>query len=157
MNAEAIVHRAKQLGVTLTLAGDSIRYVPKSAAPPDLITTLRKHKPEVLAYLRKNLGAPPGSETHRLLTWASRLAVKDLVLPEPITYVEVPLRSIRTERVSRYAAQYLTTVSLSHLAQRAGGWGPWTPEWWKRREDEALCALRALRNALDAAQVDSSN
>ena len=53
MNAEAIAQRARELGVTLTAAGDKIRYAPKSATPPAFVDALRKHKAEVLAYLRE--------------------------------------------------------------------------------------------------------
>ncbi len=52
MNAEAIAQRARELGVTLTVAGDRIRYAPKSATPPDFVDALREHKAEVLQVLR---------------------------------------------------------------------------------------------------------
>ena len=52
MNAEGIVERAHALGISLSVAGDRVRYAPKSVAPPDFVETLREHKAEVLTYLR---------------------------------------------------------------------------------------------------------
>ena len=53
VNAEHIVQRAHLLGISLSVAGDKIRYAPKSSTPPDFVDTLREHKAEVLAYLRE--------------------------------------------------------------------------------------------------------
>ena len=84
-----------------------------------------------------------------LLAWASELAEQDVVLPEPISYIEAPRRTVTTEEVSRYAARYLWTIGYSRLQQETGGWGRWTPEWWTGVEDEAVGALAGLRSALD--------
>jgi hypothetical protein len=74
-------------------------------------------------------------------------------LGTPIKYTEVPLRTVTTGRVSFYASQYLKTVSYARMSQRTGGWGTWTPGWWKKREDEAFGALRRLRDAMKTREV----
>jgi hypothetical protein len=83
-----------------------------------------------------------------LLSWASDLAQKNLVLPEPITFTEAPLRPVTTGRVSYYAGHYWETISSARFQQELEGWGQWTPQWWKDREAEALFALTQLREAL---------
>ena len=84
-----------------------------------------------------------------LLPWASELAEQDLVLPERVSFVEAPKRTVTTERVSWYAVHYLKTISCARIQQQTGGWGLWTPEWWREREQEALGSLAALRKALE--------
>lgn len=60
MNAEVVVQRARELGITLRVDGGVIKYAPKSAAPPDFVEELRQHKPEVMAFLAKpQVNAPP--------------------------------------------------------------------------------------------------
>ena len=83
-----------------------------------------------------------------LLAWASELGEQNLVLPARVTYVEAPLRTITTERVSWYATLHLRTISHARLNQRNGGWGQFTPKWWKEQEEQALGALIALREAI---------
>ena len=46
------------------------------------------------------------------------------------------------------AAQYLRTISYAKLQQSMGGWGQWIPEWWRKREEEAVGTLAALRKAI---------
>jgi hypothetical protein len=88
-----------------------------------------------------------------LLSWADDLAQKNLVLPEPITFTEAPLRPVTTGRVSYYAGHYRETISSAKFQQKLGGWGQWTPKWWQRREAEALFALTQLREALSNKQA----
>ena len=87
-------------------------------------------------------------ERRTLLAWAAQLAEQDVVLTSTVSYVEAPMRTITTERVSWYATHYLRTIAHARLQQQTGGWRPWTPEWWREREEEALGALAALRVAL---------
>ena len=54
MSAEAVIQQAKELGITLTLYGDAIRYQPKSAASLDFVDELRKHKAELFALLEQS-------------------------------------------------------------------------------------------------------
>ena len=82
-----------------------------------------------------------------VLSWASWLAEQDQSLPGPVTYVEAPLRTVTTQRASWYAGQYLRTINFARMNHQTGGWGDWTPQWWKEREQEALGALLALRAA----------
>ena len=109
--------------------------------PDDFVETLRKHKAEVMAYLRERGQAD-------LLAWASHLADDDMTLSEPIKFVEVPSRTVTTCRVSWYASHYLGVIAYSRLEQGNKGWGIFEPSWWQEREQEALNALTNLRDAL---------
>jgi hypothetical protein len=154
MGAESILRRARELGIRLEVAGDHIRYAPKSLAPADFVASLREHKPEVLRYL-SNLADTQGPEhISALLSWASELAEKDIKLNSPIGFVETSLRVITTTRVSHYATEYLKTISRARLEQPSGGWGIFTPQWWKEREEEALGALASLRQAMAEAEAE---
>jgi hypothetical protein len=170
MNALEIVQQAQELGISLVIQGDRILYTPKSRTPIEFVAALRKHKQELLRYLSQQaddaFSVPaqnprnPGKsdfqervenpETHHLLAWASELAEQDVVLPKPLTYVEAPLRTITTVRVSRYAAIYLRTMLLAQSNKRTGGRGTFTHDWWQRQEQEAIQALLALRGAMHA-------
>lgn len=86
--------------------------------------------------------------TAHLLAWASELAGQEIVLPEEVRFVEAPLRTVATRRVSWYATQYLRTIASARLSQDTGGWGKWTSEWWRERQEEALGALASLKEAL---------
>jgi len=163
MNIPEILQVLKERGVTITVSGDRLKLVPGSRVPAEMAETLRAHKAEVLEYLRdaiskvlvnlSDLGLqvsqPHVPTAPDLLAWGSELAEQKLVLPERVSYVEAPLRTITTERVSWYAALYLKTISYARLNQRTGGWGRFTPEWWKEQEHQALGALAALREALE--------
>ena len=144
MQAEAIIERARSLGISLSAVGDRIQYTPKSLAPKEFVDELREHKPEVLVHLRHQ-ETECALETEGLLAWACELAEHDMVLPDPISYTEASLRTVTTTRISWYARQYLNTISFARLQQQTGGWGRWTGRWWKERESEALGALQALR------------
>jgi len=48
------------LGITLMTKGDKLCLQPGSQVPPVLITTLRQHKAEILAYLRQQPQGPEG-------------------------------------------------------------------------------------------------
>jgi hypothetical protein len=176
MDVSEIVQQAQELGISLVIHGDRILYTPKSRTPIEFVAALRKHKQELLRYLSRqeddalrvpaqnprNPGKPDSQErvenpeTHHLLAWASELAEQDVRLPKPLTYVEAPLRTITTERVSCYAAVYLRTISLAQSNKRIGGWGTFIHDWWQRQEQEAIQALLALREAMqDQASLES--
>jgi len=91
-------------------------------------------------------------EQQALLAWASELAEQDLVLEKPVSFVEAPRRTLTTERVSEKAARYLRVISYACLQQRTRGMGRFKPPWWKEREEEALGALSALREAMEGQQ-----
>ena len=48
MVTEALINNLARLGVTLVSDGDRLRYYPKDAVGPELVTRLREHKAEVL-------------------------------------------------------------------------------------------------------------
>ena len=83
-----------------------------------------------------------------ITAWAAELSEQGIVLSMPVEYVEAPLRTVTTERVSWYAAHYLRTITFARSQQEWGSWGVWTPEWWREREQEALGTLKSLREAL---------
>ena len=56
MDAAAILQRARQLGVTVVLDHDRLRYNPREKAPAELVEAMRKHKEEIITLL--------GRETH---------------------------------------------------------------------------------------------
>ena len=144
-----ILKQLTGLGVTLKTDGEHLLLIPGSCVPPGLVAALRDHKTEILAHLGRQTKAPPDdSDTARLLAWASEFSEQELVLASPVSYVEAPRRTVTTGRVSSYAAHYLRTMLLARLHQRTGGWGHWTPEWWREREADALSALAALREAV---------
>jgi hypothetical protein len=144
MEANSIVERARDLGVTLTADGDRIKYAPKSRTPPDLVEALRSNKRDVLLYLNKDR-EDETRETQKLLSWAAYLAEENLILSQPVTYVEAPLRTITTYQISWYAAHYLAAVTHARSQQQNGGWGMFTTGWWQSRENDAFNALRNLR------------
>src|ERR671918_2279885 len=123
MQPQAIVERARALGVTLSVEGNRILYSPKSQTPPELVETLREYKHDLLVYLSHQPDRPipcctqntqnpqkpeteasprerGGDDMDHLLAWASELAEKGMVLPEPVTFIEALLRPISTVRVS---------------------------------------------------------
>ena len=95
-------------------------------------------------------------EHQALLAWASELADRDLELPQSITYGEASFREVITTRVSYYAAHYLWMITYARLQQRAGGWGGFTSKWWNKCEEQAFCALSALRNAMNIIRMEGA-
>lgn len=126
-------------------------YRPRIGVSGDFLKLLHQNKAEILSYLRSG-ERPSEADESVLLAWATGLSEQELVLDEPVNFVEAPLRSVATSKASWYAAHYLKTISYSRLQQQSGGWHLWTPEWWKEREQEALGALAALKQALETQQ-----
>lgn len=52
MTATALLEQVRLLGVEVFAVGDRLRLQPRSRLSPELIETLRTHKPELLAELR---------------------------------------------------------------------------------------------------------
>jgi hypothetical protein len=50
-DAQAILARAKNLGLTLDVEGDRIAIAPARLCPPDLLAEFRQHKPALIALL----------------------------------------------------------------------------------------------------------
>jgi hypothetical protein len=163
MEPETLIHSCIECGATLVPDGYQLRVKGWSKLTPELKEALRERKSEVLEHLKEEIAQSLASFTFAgltvsephlpttpdLLAWASELAEQDLRLTEPISYIETPLRTITTERVSYYAARYLWAISYSRTQQRTGGWGRFIPEWFRKQEEEALEALVALREALE--------
>ena len=149
MNPQTILVQAEALGVKLSRSGNRIRYSPKSRTPTELVETLREHKEELLEYLSEHPDAVTDRDIELLLGWASELAESGLELNSPVTFFETALRPLTTTRVAYHARHYLCTIAHSRLQQKLGGWKPWTPQWWREREIEAIYALKALKSALD--------
>ena len=53
MNALHVLQQVRELGITLKLDGDRIRYAPKSKMPSDLAKGLSQHKTDIIYYLRQ--------------------------------------------------------------------------------------------------------
>ena len=53
MGAREVLDRLSQLGVTAVLEDSRLFLEPGSRIPTDLISEVRRHKPEIVAYLRK--------------------------------------------------------------------------------------------------------
>jgi len=120
---------------------------PKSRTPPDLVEALRSNKRDVLLYLNKDR-EDETRETQKLLSWAAYLAEENLILSQPVTYVEAPLRTITTYQISWYAAHYLAAVTHARSQQQNGGWGMFTTGWWQSRENDAFNAFTQFENSL---------
>ena len=66
MEPEALVERARVLGVTLSVAGDRIRYSPKSGTPDEFVEMLKEHKAQLLAFLSGQIEREPQQRTQYL-------------------------------------------------------------------------------------------
>ena len=94
-------------------------------------------------------------EQQSLLAWASEIA-EGTEMESAVQYVEAPLRTVTTERVSWYAGHYLRTITYARMSQATGGWGSWTPKWWCEREQEAIGALYSLREAVEGTATEGA-
>ena len=61
MDAAAILQRARQLGITIVLDCDRLRYNPRGKAPAELVEAIRENKPEIIKLLgqENSIGALP--------------------------------------------------------------------------------------------------
>jgi hypothetical protein len=53
MNASAILDHLASRGVEVSVVGDKLRFRPASKMSPDLVETVRRHKPAIVARLRE--------------------------------------------------------------------------------------------------------
>ena len=66
MDAASLIERLDSLGISMTLEGEKLIARPKDRVPTDLIPVLKKHKPDLVQYLRRRgcqqdfHGAGPG-------------------------------------------------------------------------------------------------
>jgi hypothetical protein len=73
------------------------------------------------------------------------------VLQQPVQFLETPLRPYSTTEVGRYCREKLRFLALARSNRATGGWGRFTPDWWREMEAEALQALSALKTATEEA------
>jgi len=152
-----LIRRVQSLGASITIQSGNLVLDAPADFPNEVIALLREHKSNVLQTLARGVGPPPAKDMSGLLAWASELAEKGVELTEPVSFREAPLRTITTDRVSYYAAHYLKTVAYARLQQRIGGWGRFTPNWWKERENDSFYALTALRWAVQTQGVEGAD
>ncbi len=143
MGATTILERATELGISLRVEGENIRYKPKEAAPPDFVEDLRQHKAEVIQELTAMPPVPlppenPVAEAKRVprivrergvcLLWAE--AVKDYVafaLNEeearkvPPGYVVYTLTELEALYGPGKKAPSLARLRMIHQAKKLGG------------------------------------
>ena len=149
MDVVAIIAYCEVRDIRLEPQGDRlIADGPNDAMTEDLLDGLRRHKAELLAYFSRESYEALKSGIPGLLAWASELSDQDLVTPDQVSYVEAPLRTVSTERVSWYASHYLRTIISARIGQQIGGWGMFDARWRREREKEAISALAALREAM---------
>jgi hypothetical protein len=150
MGAAEMIHTLESLGISVQAEGSKLLLEPGSLVPADLIPQIRLYKSEILELL----AAPDPSDdaAARLIAWARELAEQCMVLSQPVTFVETPLRTITTVRVSHHASVHLRTLAMARTNQVTGGWGRFTREWWQGQEKAALHALAALREAMEQVQ-----
>ena len=81
MNALELLAELDRLGVAVALAGDKIRLgAPAGVVPPDLLETLRRHKPELVAMLKRKDAQSEGEKARNLLALQGWCAVKSHTL-----------------------------------------------------------------------------
>ena len=148
MDAAQVLEILMSLRISLRAEGNKLLLEPGSKVPPELVPDLQRCKPEILQLLN---GPHPSFDygTTHLLAWAAHAAEVGLTLPEPVLFLETPLRPYTTADVGRYCRDQLTAIAMARSSQVTGGWGRFTPEWWAEIEVQAVDALRALRTAIE--------
>jgi hypothetical protein len=155
MMAHELVRQVQGHGAAIWANGDKLELELPDNFPDVLMDALRQHKTAVLDYLsHQNLGSVPEGKSF-LLAWAADLAQREVVLADPVSFIEEPLRPVWITKVSKYARQHLRFIVYARMQQRTGGMGDWLPPWWKEREDAALGALEALHQALQEADTQT--
>jgi hypothetical protein len=155
MTAEEVLRQARARGATFQVMGSGrIKVQAPSALPDELMEGLRHNKAAVLALLGGEAPnqAEPEAPTE-MLAWAAQAAESGLILPHPVHFLETQLRPYTTTQVGRYCREKLRYLALARSNRVTGGWGRFTPEWWRDVEAEALQALTALKAAIDEAGV----
>lgn len=145
-----LITRAETKGVAFRLTDGNVEVFGIEDLPSDLLEELRSQKNAIAQHLSEQKRLVNDSDVDALFAWASALAEKETTLNEAICYIEAPQRTINTVRVSWYAVHYLRIISSAHIENAVGGWGMFTAEWWSEREQEAISALTALKEAMAA-------
>ena len=149
MNAVQVVETLLNLGVSIGSEGNKLLLEPGSRVPPELVPDIRRYKPEILHLLAAPINDYENS-TQALLAWAAQAAETGLTLPEPVQFLETPLRPSTTAEAGRYCRDHLKYLTLARTNRAHGGWGRFTPEWWTKMESNSLEALAALKTAIEA-------
>ena len=130
MTAEEVLRQARAMGATFqVLESGRLKVRAPAPLPASLMEGLRQHKDGILALLAGEVpaDAPAGSMesdgTASLLVWAAQAAEKGLVLPEPVQFLETPLRPCTTADVGRYCREKLRFLALARSNRKTGGWG----------------------------------
>ena len=153
MNAVQIVETLLDLGVSLGSDGSKLLLEPGSRVPPELVPDIHRYKLEILRRLPSPTIACEDS-TAALLAWAAEAAETGLILPEPVQFLETPLRLFTTKEVGLYCRQQLKYLSLALSNRATGGWGRFTPEWWTDMEVKSIGALTEIKAALDEGESE---
>ncbi len=148
MAAQELLNQLQSLGVSVKARGNDLVVNPASRIPPDLKTEIREYKGAILALLDPPV---PDSDdaTAQLLAWAAHAAEVGLTLPEPVHFLETPLRPYTTTEVGRYCRDRLKCLAVARSNKDTGGWGRFTPEWWSEMEVQSIQALTALKATID--------
>ncbi len=148
MDAAQVLETLMSLRISLRAEGNKLLLEPGSKVPPELVPDLQRCKREILQLLT---GTPPSFDyaTAYLLSWAAQAAEVGLTLPEPVHFLETPLRPYNTAEVGRYCRDQLTAIAMARSNRVTGGWGRFTPEWWSEIEVNSIEALVALRAMMD--------
>ena len=113
MTAEELLRQAHARGATFQVLAESRLKVQAPAPLPDaMMEGLRQQKAEILALLAAETSANlPTMVEQRdnayLLAWAAHAAEVGLTLPEPVHFLETPLRPFTTTEVGRYCRDHL--------------------------------------------------
>ena len=124
---------AVSVALNVLVTGDNLHLEAPLPLPDDLMEELRLQKLAVIAYLMgEDLDGGISTESI-LLAWACEIAEQELVFVQPVSFHEVPLRTVTTSRVSWYAAHYLRIVGYSRSMAESGVLGRWTSAWRNER------------------------
>jgi len=151
MIADELLQRARALGATFyVLESSRLKVRAPSPLPEELMAALRLHKATILPRVAGETtpnwpGGTARKDTGSLLAWAAEAAETDLTLPEPVQFLEAPLRPYTTAEVGLYCRQQLKYLSLARSNRATGGWGRFTLEWWTEMEVKSIEALAALK------------
>ena len=159
MIAEELLRQVLARGATFQVVEDSRLKVRASSPLPDgMMEELRQHKTAILALLAGELPATTLSEVNRgetakLLAWAAHIAEVGMTLPEPVHFLETPLRPYTTAEVGQYCRDRLRCLAMARSNKLTGGWGRFTPEWWNEMEAQSIQALNALKTTIDETDI----
>jgi hypothetical protein len=100
VNAADLICDLRRLGVRLEVCSDRLRYYPLSAVTPDLLSLLKVHKADVVAFLRSAADPAPAAPIHELGTSPTM----DVPAARPVcrcgstTWRDVPIHGGRSVR-----------------------------------------------------------